>query len=421
MEPVAERIASYLRQRGAPASSRMLVERFLQAAVPSEELATRLLVPLLEPEGMTYRPGAGWSGSAVSAVPAGERLVAVVVDPAADRVVAAPAGGAAAPAGALEGAVAVLADPRREGPWLRHWLRVRGLPPPEAIVSLGAIVRRAARVPRRAGLADICALLGVRWLDGERIEDVAEAMAACVARATDAAPPDEGEEGAETVLPAGITAEDLARLPPSPGVYRFYDAGGKLLYVGKAKNLKRRVGSYFRRPWTTGHGARFLPCVHRMEHEVVGSELEALLREARPIGRLAPAGNVQNTVRERGRRYDPARTVAILLRREGGGATVILVEAGRYRGHATLGPRGGGLPAARRLLSRVMDGKTRRRGRVSGRDTEVLNSWLVRHAEAISRLDLDGFADADEALAALRSAVDALSSEPGTAVFRRGR
>jgi len=421
IEPVASRIASFLRLRGEPASSLMLAERFLQTAVPSETLATRLLVPLLEPEGMAYRQGAGWIAAAAAPVaPAGERLVTAIVDPGTQRVALVEAGGGVVPPGELDRAVVVMRDPRVEGPMLVHWLGTRGFPRPERIVSLSAVVRRAIRVPRGAGLADLCARLGVRWLEGERIEDVARAMAACVARALESAPaPDDDGDVALVDLPAGITAEDLACLPASPGVYRFYDAAGELLYVGKAKNLRRRVGSYFRRSRTTGHGSRFLHRVHRLEHDVAGSELEALLKEARQIGRLAPAGNVQNEVRERGRRYDPARTMALLLPRDGGGTVVILVEAGGYGGHATLGPRGGGRLATRRLLARVIGGARRRRGRGTDRDTEVLNSWLARNAGTVSRLELDGYGSVDEALAALTTAAEALSRDPAAAVFRR--
>ena len=67
-----ERILMFLRGRGAPAGSALLVERFLKASAGSEEAATRLLAPTLEPAGMVYRPGEGW-GAPVARADTGPR------------------------------------------------------------------------------------------------------------------------------------------------------------------------------------------------------------------------------------------------------------------------------------------------------------------------------------------------------------
>ncbi|HVF76339.1 MAG TPA: DEDD exonuclease domain-containing protein [Acidimicrobiales bacterium] len=83
-----------------------------------------------------------------------------------------------------------------------------------------------------------------------------------------------------------------AALPRKPGVYLFKDAGGRVLYVGKAVDLRRRVRSYF-----TGDERRkigsLLRETHAIDHIVTSGELEAGVLEVRLIGELAPRYNRQ--------------------------------------------------------------------------------------------------------------------------------
>jgi len=95
----------------------------------------------------------------------------------------------------------------------------------------------------------------------------------------------------EQRLPAHVPLADFQALPSGPGVYYFHNQEGKVIYVGKAINLKKRVASHF-----VGHneGARrqhFLKEIYGISFERCGSELMALLFECTEIQRLWPIYN----------------------------------------------------------------------------------------------------------------------------------
>lgn len=85
----------------------------------------------------------------------------------------------------------------------------------------------------------------------------------------------------------------IKTLPSKPGVYQFYDANGKIIYIGKAKNLKKRVASYFTREhYDSGKIKVMVRKVHNIEHIVVETELDALLLENNLIKKYQPRYNV---------------------------------------------------------------------------------------------------------------------------------
>ena len=87
--------------------------------------------------------------------------------------------------------------------------------------------------------------------------------------------------------------EKIAELPHDPGVYRYLDAAGTVIYVGKAKDLKRRVSQYFRPPGQLDRKTRVLvEHIDDLQYTVVETEEDALLLENNLIKQLQPRYNI---------------------------------------------------------------------------------------------------------------------------------
>ena len=81
-------------------------------------------------------------------------------------------------------------------------------------------------------------------------------------------------------------------LPTDPGVYQYFDKNDTVIYVGKAKNLKRRVTSYFTKVHDNAKTRILVKKIHRMEHIVVPTEVDALLLENNLIKKYRPRYNI---------------------------------------------------------------------------------------------------------------------------------
>lgn len=84
----------------------------------------------------------------------------------------------------------------------------------------------------------------------------------------------------------------LPTIPESPGCYKYYNAEDTVIYVGKAKNLRRRVSSYFQKEHTDGKTRLLVRQIKRLEYLVVATEFEALLLENALIKEHQPKYNI---------------------------------------------------------------------------------------------------------------------------------
>ena len=68
-------------------------------------------------------------------------------------------------------------------------------------------------------------------------------------------------------------------IPTQPGIYKYFNAQNELIYVGKAKHLRKRVSSYFSKTFTSYKTLELVNRIHRIEFTIVNSEQDAFLLE----------------------------------------------------------------------------------------------------------------------------------------------
>jgi len=451
---VAERALRFLRERGRPAASLELVRNVLAVGAPDEQTATAVLEAAFSGDArLTYHDGS-WRVSTSQPGPedlpdsAGREGREELDEP--DRVllfveglprttgtpfrlqsvsalrlqgddVVAACGGDATVGMAsnrlrravlktLEGAVPVIHDPPGAIAALERWL---GEPLPDAI-SLRQLAQERLGLAGRHDLPTLVGRLGLMWRSTEDPLELADTLDACLRRLRQ---PGEALRGLQRGQRAALEAIDWSRfgfgpefldeIPHVPGTYRFFDRDGGLLYVGKAKNLARRLGSYFR---ATGRKRparerKLLEQLYRIEYQPAGSDLEAMLREAEQIRSDRPSANVQREIhRRRGR---AARLLSILILEPAEPPAVLrayLIRDGRLVGRTRIGPRGGGLSRVRRVLEdhffSAPMGPTPLPG--ADLDVEVVARWLAAHRDRVVAFDPTDLRTSDEVIDRLK-------------------
>ena len=95
----------------------------------------------------------------------------------------------------------------------------------------------------------------------------------------------------EWFLPPNLPAEEIKNLPSRPGVYYFHDKKGKVMYVGKAKSLRKRVNSHFSNNKTSRQKQEFLKRIYHVTYQQTATELMAFILESVEIKKLWPEQN----------------------------------------------------------------------------------------------------------------------------------
>jgi excinuclease ABC subunit C len=93
------------------------------------------------------------------------------------------------------------------------------------------------------------------------------------------------------MTPVEFQAVSLS-LPIQPGIYKYFDSTGELLYVGKARNIRKRVSSYFNKTFTSYKTYELVKRIHRIEFTIVNSEQDAFLLENSLIKEFQPRFNI---------------------------------------------------------------------------------------------------------------------------------
>jgi hypothetical protein len=310
----------------------------------------------------------------------------------------------------LDGAIPIIHDPPGAIKALEAWLDE----PLAMPISLRRLAHDRLGMSVAHDLESLVARLDLPWRETDDPLEQADALDSCLQllrrqgeRLNDIRI--EQHRGAAPIdwTRYAFNREFLRRVPSAAGTYRFFDEHGKLLYVGKSKNLNKRLNAYFRessrrRPERV---QKLLDSLHRMEYQATISDLEAMLREAAAIRRERPERNVLRNVRASKSRAGRLRSILILEPSEPPLVLrAYLISNGRLVDRIGIGPRGGGLRRIRRVLDdhffSVPLGPTTQSG--PDLDVEIVARWLAANRDRVVAFDPTELRTSEEVIERLR-------------------
>lgn len=143
-----------------------------------------------------------------------------------------------------------------------------------------------------AGFDALCAHFGItRFFRDRAVPDAEAVLTLAQHLLQQVAPTTLGQQLRSAARPPLLAAERFARLPERPGVYYFLGDGGAQLYVGKSRNLRRRVMSHFQNDHRDRRSLQMVQQIRDVQLAVTAGELGALLFESAEIKRLQPLYN----------------------------------------------------------------------------------------------------------------------------------
>ncbi|MCY3869782.1 MAG: GIY-YIG nuclease family protein [Gemmatimonadetes bacterium] len=205
----------------------------------------------------------------------------------------------------------------------------------------------------------------------------------------------------------------LSALPELPGVYIMRDREGGVIYVGKAVNLRRRVGSYFaRRSERPEKTQEILDRIWSMEVETVGSELEALLLEAKLIALCQPEFNTQLDVHKRDVELGNLKNIVLILPSAEQECVELFCVVNdtsfvQMRARKDLCD----WEAAEQALHEFYFLGESESDLETGAPFEILKSWMVAKRDAINWVDMDRSGSPENALRIVREYVQQCEDE----------
>jgi DNA polymerase-3 subunit epsilon len=180
--------------------------------------------------------------------------------------------------------------------FVKHQLKLHGYDLNVKKLCTVRLSRKLFRGFSSYSLGSICRNLGIEIEDRHRADGDAKATVALFNRILQ-----QGGEthinamlkrsSAEHWLPVNLEKDQVEKLPAAPGVYYFHNAKGKIIYVGKAINIKKRVSSHFTHNDAERKRQSFLRLVCRITYTICANELQALVLESTEIKKLWPKYN----------------------------------------------------------------------------------------------------------------------------------